>query len=152
MNIAGRVSYILRFIVPLAGQLHGVFDHCAGTYGGSCQRATPDWSHNFSTTWVTPWNLVVDGTWRYIGGVDHFQRPDRYSASAQHYFDLSAEYTPTFIDIGETTLRFGINNVLDNDPPVSGFFQNVSVFGNGNTIPGLWDTLGRYFFFTTSMT
>ena len=147
LSFAFRGTWTEKADQLLAKGATATVDHCAGTYGGSCQRATPDWSHNFSTTWVTPWNLVVDGTWRYIGGVDHFQRPDRYSASAQHYFDLSAEYTPTFIDIGETTLRFGINNVLDNDPPVSGFFQNVSVFGNGNTIPGLWDTLGRYFFF-----
>lgn len=122
-------------------------DECAGTYGGVCQRAQPKWSHNFVTTWVTPWNLVADATWRYVDGVDHFARPDRFSAGSRSYFDLAAEYTPTFIDIGETTLRMGINNILDNDPPVSGFFGNVSVFGNGNTIPGLWDTLGRYFFF-----
>jgi len=145
LNFAFRGTWIEKFDQLLAKG--GSIDECAGFYGGSCQRPRPDWMHTFSTTWVTPWNLVVDGSWRYIGGVDHFGAPTRYSASPQHYFDLAAEYTPDFIKVGETTLRMGINNITDNDPPVSGFFGNVSTFGNGNTIPGLWDTLGRYFFF-----
>jgi len=40
----------------------------------------------------------------------------------------------------------GASNVLDNDPPVSGFLGNVSVYGNGNTIPATWDAMGRYYF------
>ena len=147
LNFNFRGTWTEKFDQLLAKGVTATVDHCAGYYGGSCQRARPDWTHTFTTTWVTPWNLVVDGTWRYISGVDHFDRPDRYSASSRSYFDLAAEYTPNIINIGETTLRIGVNNVIDTDPPVSGFFGNVSVFGNGNTIPGLWDSLGRYFFF-----
>ena len=44
-------------------------------------------------------------------------------------------------------MSVGVSNLMDNDPPVSGFFNNVAVYGNGNTIPGMWDTLGRYLFF-----
>ena len=63
---------------------------------------------------------------------------------------MSVDYTPTFIGLGETTLSVGVSNLMDNDPPVSGFFGNVATYGNGNTIPGMWDTLGRYLFFGIS--
>ena len=57
---------------------------------------------------------------------------------------------PTFLDIGETTLSMGVSNVTDNDPPANGFLGNISTYGNGNTIPGTWDSQGRYFFFGLS--
>ena len=46
-----------------------------------------------------------------------------------------------------TKINVGVQNALDKDPPVNGRFTNVSVYGNGNTIPGTWDSLGRYYFF-----
>ena len=65
---------------------------------------------------------------------------------------MSVDYTPTFIGIGETTFSVGVSNLMDNDPPVSGFFNNVAVYGNGSTVPGLWDALGRYLFFGVTQT
>jgi len=122
-------------------------DECAGAWGSVCGRPRPSWKHVFNTTWNTPWNVTANLAWRYIEGVDGYNGVEPYNATDRHYFDLSAAYTPTFINIGETTLRFGINNLLDQDPPVSGYFFDVAVYGNGNTIPGTWDSLGRYFFF-----
>ena len=121
-------------------------DECAGTYAGVCGRPAPEWRHIINATWHTPWNAVVTGAWRFIDGVDEFSL-NRFSADEQHYLDLTVEYTPTFLNFGETRLSMGVTNVLDNDPPVSGYFGNIAVYGNGNTVPGLWDTLGRYFFF-----
>ena len=40
-------------------------------------------------------------------------------------------------------MRFGINNVTDEDPPVA---VTGAPFGNGNTYPQVYDTLGRYVF------
>ena len=121
-------------------------DECAGTYAGVCGRPAPEWRHIITGTWHTPWNAVATASWRFIDGVDEFSQ-DRFSADEQHYLDLTVEYTPTFLNFGETVLSMGVTNVLDNDPPVSGYFGNIAVYGNGNTVPGLWDTLGRYFFF-----
>ena len=121
-------------------------DECAGTYAGVCGRPAPEWRHIITGTWHTPWNAVATASWRFIDGVDEFSQ-DRFSADEQHYLDLTVEYTPTFLNFGETVLSMGVTNVLDNDPPISGYFGNIAVYGNGNTVPGLWDTLGRYFFF-----
>jgi iron complex outermembrane recepter protein len=142
-----RGTYLDKFDQqPLPG---AAIEKCAGVYGGNCQRPRPEWKHSLSAVWSTPWNLTFAGSWRYIKGVDEFGA-DRFSAGAENYLDLTAEYVPTFLGFGETTLRMGVNNVTDNNPPVSGLFGNVSVFGNGNTIPGLWDSLGRYFHFSIS--
>lgn len=124
--------------------------HCAGLWGGSCGTGLgspvfPKWKHTFTTTWSTPWNLVLAGTWRFIDGVK--EQGGGYNAGSRNYIDLAAVYTPTWLNVGQTKFTVGVNNVTDNDPPVSGQFGTVSVFGNGNTIPGTWDSLGRYFFF-----
>lgn len=126
-----------------------VVEDCAGYYASTCVRPRPKWRHNFGAVWTSPWNMTFAGSWRYISGVDEFAN-DRFSSGTENYIDMSVDYTPAFIGIGETTLSVGVSNLLDNDPPVSGFFGNVSVYGNGNTIPGMWDTLGRYLFFGVS--
>jgi outer membrane receptor protein involved in Fe transport len=36
----------------------------------------------------------------------------------------------------------GVNNVFDEEPPLMG----SSLAWSANTIPGFWDTLGRYFY------
>lgn len=120
-------------------------DHCVGTWGNECGRPTPEWKHVFNTTWNTPWNIVGNMAWRYVGEVDEYDL-NRYTADGQHYLDMSLTYTPTWLDIGQTTFQVGANNILDSDPPVSGYFGDLSVYGNGNTVPGTWDALGRYFF------
>jgi outer membrane receptor protein involved in Fe transport len=121
-----------------------VVEECAGFWGGSCGRPRPEYKHTFNTVWTTPWDLTLVGGWRYVDGVDEFNL-DRFSAGAESYIDLSATYKADFLG-GETTFVLGITNALDNDPPVSGLFGNVSVYGNGNTIPATWDAVGRYWF------
>jgi len=126
-------------------------DDCAGVWGGSCGRPRPDYKHTFQTTWSTPWNLTTVVAWRHVGAVDEFfavgqaVSVNAFNAGSEDYFDLSASYTADF-GIGETTFSLGVSNVTDNDPPVNGRFGGVSVYGNGNTIPGTWDALGRYYF------
>jgi outer membrane receptor protein involved in Fe transport len=123
----------------------GAVEDCAGFWGGSCERPRPEWKHMLNTVWTTPWDgLSLTAAWRYVGEVKEFEL-DRYTADAQHYIDLSGTYYADWFG-EETVVTAGISNVLDNDPPVSGLFGNVSVFGNGNTIPATWDALGRYWF------
>jgi len=53
-----------------------------------------------------------------------------------------AEWTAT-----ETlSLRAGINNLFEEQPPVITSAGPAS-FGNGNTFPGVFDAQGRFFFF-----
>ena len=58
---------------------------------------------------------------------------------AQNYFDLAGTWGAT----DYATFRFGVNNVLDEDPPLS---ASTGTTGNGNTYPQSYDALGRYVF------
>ncbi len=126
-------------------------DECAGTWAEPCGRPRPEYKHVFNTIWQSPWNLTVVGGWRFVGGVDEYftpgttPSPNAFNAGDEQYLDLSASWRTEFLG-GQTELTAGVTNALDNDPPVNGRLGNVAVFGNGNTIPGTWDALGRYYF------
>jgi outer membrane receptor protein involved in Fe transport len=106
-------------------------------------------------TWQTPWNLDLSLGWRHFDSVtidlaeDNPLLADVYSTSddelaSQDYLDIAGAWT--FMDA--YTVRLGINNVLDDDPPLSG--QVGSGAGNGNTYPQVYDALGRYVFMSVS--
>ncbi len=124
----------------------GTINDCAGFYGGTCARPRPEWKHTFNTVWNTPWNAQFVFGWRRVGEVKEFGAPaDAFNASAQDYFDLSGNYIGDWFGT-ETTINVGISNVLDEDPPIFGRLNNISVYGNGNTVPGTWDAMGRYYY------
>ncbi len=123
----------------------GAINDCVGAWGSDCGRPRPEWKHTFTTTWNTPREgLDVVGSWRHVGEVDEFSN-NRFTADAQNYFDISASYYLDEFLGGATTVTAGITNILDESPPFSGVF-NTAPFSNGNTIPGTWDPLGRYWF------
>ena len=45
----------------------------------------------------------------------------------------------------------GINNIFDRDPPLVDANIAGPPFGNGNTYPGTYDSLGRNFFFGATL-
>lgn len=136
---------------PIAGTGSvGKYD-CVGLYGSDCGTPNPEWRHQARVTWATPWNLDVSLSWRHFDEVlidntstnplitGDFNPVDR-KLDAQDYLDIAGSYT--FLE--SYTVRLGINNVLDDDPPLSA--QVGSGAGNGNTYPQVYDALGRYVF------
>ena len=120
---------------------------CAGTYGGRCQDnfgngANPEYRHKASVTWaLAKWS--VTGTWRYFDEVTLDESDGtgpNGTLDAQNYLDLSARYDV----LDNVTLRAGVNNVTDEDPPVSSVVGTAP--GNGNTYPQVYDAFGRYIF------
>lgn len=142
----------------------GTFD-CAGLYGVVCSSNAqggpiPKWRHKLRVTWTTPWPVTLSASWRYIGGVDFdvnekntfladpFGRTDVPDAhiKAYSYLDLSGTWKVR----DAISLRAGVNNVFDKDPPFldsNNFPASGPPFGNGNTYPGTYDSLGRTIFF-----
>jgi iron complex outermembrane recepter protein len=128
---------------------------CVGGFGADlCGLPTPEWRHRFRVSWETPWNVDLHGTWRYIGEVEQrgadntpVTDPEALDASfdAVSYFDVAGTW-----EVRENTaIRFGVNNILDKDPPIS---ANVGTgFGNGNTYPQLYDANGRWAFVGVTM-
>ncbi len=150
------VNYVGTFLESLEVQslpdaeVTPPFD-CAGSYGGACQTnfgtgANPEYRHKAGLTWTRPGGkLAVTGTWRFFDEVSLFGNtdPDNINATldSQNYLDLSARY----IAFDNITLRAGVNNLTDEDPPLSSVVGTAP--GNGNTYPQVYDALGRYVFF-----
>ena len=129
---------------------------CAGFYGLICGVPTPEFRSKFRTTWSSPWNLDVSLTWRYIDSVklDTTSSDPQLAGEvfatdaklkAENYLDLAASYN---LKAGPAamTLRLGINNLTDEDPPLVGQQSCLAVFCSGNTFPQMYDTLGRTVF------
>jgi iron complex outermembrane receptor protein len=163
-------TYINSYEVePIANTPSSSFQ-CVGYYGGTCSSAFTGagipvfrWRHTLRTTWSTPWSaLDVSLAWRYFAGVktEQFSTNPNLGAigstvanggisntdavlGAQNYIDLTAA-----VKLGEkVTLRFGVNNVFDKDPPIIGASTLPGPpTGNGNTFPQVYDALGRFIF------
>jgi outer membrane receptor protein involved in Fe transport len=157
VNDAGALSFLLagtwmdKYVQePLPGE--GTYD-CVGLHGTTCGTPTPEWRHRLRTTWSTPLDLNVSVTWRYVGSVKSELTSSNPLLSgsvndidrkikAYNYFDLGLSYSAT----ENVTLSGGINNLFDKDPPVVNSSTLASVYGNGNTYPGTYDSMGRYIF------
>lgn len=148
---------------------------CAGFYGPTCSGGgTTDagaplskWRHKARLTYNTNVNLSFSAQWRFVGPVSaETLNPSSTLAAAnrfdpglrisgQSYFDLVASY----VWKDKYSLRFGVNNVLDKQPPfvTSGNGNrpgsNLCPTGpcNGNTYPATYDALGRYLYVNATL-
>ena len=153
-------TYLLHLITNPGGGTQP-FD-CAGRFGPACSPVTPKWRHRFTLDWNTPVTGVSTGaTWRFFGSATNTLSspgtPDYVGAAVVakagpppdariptiSYLDLHASYT-----WNGTTLRVGVNNVLDKDPPNIDT-QNTggnTTYAESNTYPSLYDVAGRYLY------
>ena len=148
---------IAQTFQPLTG---GFSYNCAGSYGLTCNNPTPKWKHVTKLRFSTANDFAATLSWRYVGKVDLDTTSSDKDLNgnaadgpvtptgntdevlnAENYFDLLFS-VPLKDTVG---FRLGINNILDNDPPL--ISQNaLGGFGNGNVFPGTYDHLGRYLF------
>ena len=131
---------------------------CAGLFGPECQTVNPQWRHTFQMTWNTPWNWLARLQWRYISGTTLDENstqpgltagpgnfdPFDNSMPAVSYLDLSAAWRVT----SNLTVRGGINNILDTDPPI--ISQGLVGTGSPNAYP-TYDLLGRVMFLSATV-
>jgi iron complex outermembrane recepter protein len=140
---------------------------CAGYYGTKCSTLTstpsapnPRWRHKARLSYTSSIGIGASLQWRYIDPVkvdlsstdktlqgNYFAFGSRLAA--QNYFDLALTFAPT----KKYTLRLGVNNMFDREPPLVGSGDasgNASACPtgpcNGNTYPAVYDALGRYIF------
>lgn len=142
VNLTYNGTYLDSFEVDPINQAFAKYD-CVGAYGNDCGTPTPEYRHRARLGWDTPYEgLSLNATWRHIGEValdtGVTNRVDSV-LEAQNYFDFAGTYAMN----DWAVFRFGINNALDDDPPLS---ASVGTTGNGNTYPQTYDALGRYVF------
>jgi iron complex outermembrane recepter protein len=153
-------TYLIHLLTNPGGGV-ATYD-CAGSFGPSCSPVTPKWRHRFTLDWDTPFaGFSTGATWRFFGSatnsllnpsspdyigaaiIDRAGPPSDARIPTISYLDLHASYVWNNI-----TLRVGVNNVLDKDPP---FIDTVNTGGNStfaesNTYPSVYDMAGRYLF------
>ena len=134
-NVAGYVMSWEQEEYPGAGVIE-----CEGIYGGPCGFPIPELKNRFQATWMTPWNVTASLIWRYIDGTEQEFTSTPNDIDDYNYFDIAATWDVT----DYAAIRFGINNVLDEEPPF--VYQGVTARENGNTYPGIYDPLGQYLF------
>ncbi|MGH6677710.1 MAG: TonB-dependent receptor domain-containing protein [Bradyrhizobium sp.] len=138
---------------------------CAGLYGPVCSAGGDPgpnfrWRHDARITWLTPWNLDLSLNWRYLSSASldlNSSQPalfagvyDTYPVDAvlpaYSYLDFSAAWKA----LKWLTLRFGVNNVFDKDPPINSDYAvyNNNGGANGNVYTGTYDSLGREMYLT----
>ena len=144
-------SYLLKSTtVPLPGD--PAYD-CAGLFGPQCaSTVNPRWRHTLRVNWATPWHdILLSAAWRYIGESKYEVDTNEPSIGAgstdafnhtlpeRSYIDLAGIWKVNDM----FSLRAGINNVFDQDPPLI----NSAIVGSGlpNTFP-TYDLLGRRMF------
>jgi outer membrane receptor protein involved in Fe transport len=119
---------------------------CEGVYGGSCGPPTVELRNRFQAIWATPWDASVSLGWRHIGSVDQISTNlPPTTLDSQNYIDLSGNWGAT----EWLTIRAGVNNLLDREPPFVP--QGITARENGNTYPSAYDALGQYWFVAASV-
>lgn len=148
MNLTRQLKTDLRFTE------NGPVYECVGTIGKICLRPTPEWRWIQSTTW-TRGPATLQLRWRRIGELtlDSVARGETQASdfavpkiSAYDYFDLSGSFAIT----DAITLRAGVDNILDDLPPIVGNTYGGTVENSGNTFPSTYDPLGRLYFLSAT--
>ena len=149
-GLAGEVyaSYLGNYVFDNEFQAFAgdtVFDS-AGGFGNNLGEPDPEYDH-FVTLGSQKGIFNTQLTWQMLGGVDdgflqsagatEDDAPTVASIGDEHYFNASVT-----ADVLESTqITLGINNLLDNNPPVIGDNDEQA-----NTYPSTYDVFGRTFF------
>ena len=87
---------------------------------------------------------------RYLGSVDDINIDDPSTTYSENIPFKSFTYVDPSIKFSfdKLNLRFGVQNLFDQDPPVNG--QIGYVPGNGNFYSSFYDSLGRFIYLRLS--
>jgi len=125
---------------------------CVGFYSINCESIQPEWQ--FSTRGTLNFGGAdVSLLWRFIDAVQYeplasgnpqqrFRNIDSFS-----YFDLTTRFELN--DFANIT--FGVQNLLDKEPPLTGALIGATAYNSGNTYPSTYDAIGRRFVATTRL-
>lgn len=111
-------------------------DNCKGQFGLFCDDPIPEYKHNMSFSWADgPFSALL--RWEFIGEVADDDDATDYvveDLDATSYFTLSGSW-----DVNDNLrLTLGIDNLLDEEPPIIGDNQEQA-----NTYPATYDPFGR---------
>jgi outer membrane receptor protein involved in Fe transport len=148
----------------------GYVRDCVGYYSANCDQPIPEWQWSVRGT-ATFEGVDVSLLWRHIGSTRYEGAASDFAArgftatsrfifegnlpasagglagegvnfnriEAKDYFDLT-----TRVNVSDNlTFTVGVQNLLDQDPPLVGGEAGATTFNSGNTFPSTYDTTGR---------
>jgi len=124
---------------------------CDGYFGVTCGQPIPEWRHRLVADWTSRGGVNLSATWRYIGGTKNDKSSSSiYLTGTYQPYDLKMP-SVSYVDFAasanvteKVTLRVGVNNALDKDPPLTASTGGQT--SNGAFFAGMYDSLGRYMF------
>ena len=136
IGINWLVGYVLSFDELQASGVDPV--EADGTIGAVVGGALPDWKWNLRASYLwSDFDLVLQ--WRYVDSMRDAAFPD-FTLDAQNYFDVVVGYDFPAGALAGLTLRAGVENLTDADPPI------FPSYVQANTDPSQYDVLGRRYF------
>ena len=146
IRLNNSLSLLLENDVQLRSSLP--VEDCKGKYENNCGLPSPEIQNIFSLDFIyeiskfdTSTGLVM----RYTDSVDDSNSLNPIDFSNFYYLD--ANFSIEFAN--DVNFTFGINNILDKNPPLNGRAINY-VPGNANTYPSYYDPLGRFIYLNLS--
>ncbi len=118
---------------------------CVGIISSGC-FPTPEYRFVLNTSYDSNEWWAVGARIRYMDKTKYVGTTDRIAADnldTEIYLDLNA----TFRFMENSDIVMGVNNVLDEEPPLLG----ATLTSNANTVAGFYDTLGRYLFMKATL-
>jgi len=112
---------------------------CAGNFGVVCGEPQAEYKHRMTFSYSTD-DFNAQLLWRYVGEVNDDDDETDYfveTIDGTSYFDLAGTYFLT----DNYRITAGIDNLLDEEPPVIGDNDEQS-----NTYPATYDVFGRTYF------
>jgi len=107
-----------------------------------CCPTLPEWKWNLDTRY-TVGGLTTSVVWTYLGKFHSFSESD-FDVPSTNYFDLTLAYEFDESNLDGLTLRAGITNALDEQPPIFPDYQQA------NTDPSVFDVIGRRYWLSVT--
>ena len=148
-------TWLSSFIVQILSGTEAY--RCDGYFGVNCGVPLPKWRHRATLGWTSPNGLGMVATWRHIGSAANDRRSN--AAFLRGAFQPYDGVLPNrnYLDIAGSwevdkrlTLRAGINNLTDKDPPLTASTGGSSV-ASGPVYTGMYDVMGRQLFAGASL-
>jgi outer membrane receptor protein involved in Fe transport len=139
---------------------------CVGQYSPNRDPSLPEFTFNFRTTASFGAFGDVSLLWRFqdkmvyekiepnpfegsgLGGVNETQF---LTMDAANYFDLSWMKHFDYGSDNTFSIALLVQNLLDEDPPITGSFLGATGYNSGNTYPSNYDVLGTRWSLTATL-
>ena len=132
-SVSWLVGWLESYVYQYTPEVRG--EELRGT--GS-KPSLPEWKWNLDTRYHVQ-DFTFGVAWQYFGKFQDYEYPD-FGVPSRSYVNLTAAYEFSSGYLDGLSMRAGVTNLLNEDPPIFPSYQQA------NTDPSVYDVLGRRYF------